>query len=101
MIWLRSWVRDGESGACLPNGTRLAECPDPVHAEDGNTMKLRATYPGPEAQRFALEPLPYGADWPGVADIAETTFVYVSERRIQGVAFYAVFNGVFAANRVW
>jgi hypothetical protein len=29
-------------------------------------MKLRATYRGSEAQRFAQEPLPYGAGWPDV-----------------------------------
>jgi len=42
-------------------------------------MRLQATYRGPEAQRFALEPPPYGADWPDVAYEAETIFVYVSE----------------------
>jgi hypothetical protein len=33
----------------------------------------------PEAQRFALEPPPYGADWPEVAYEASTILVYVSE----------------------
>jgi hypothetical protein len=27
-------------------------------------MKLEATYTGPQAQHFAEEPAPYGADWP-------------------------------------
>ena len=42
-------------------------------------MRLQATYRGPEAQRFAQEPPPYGAGWPEVAYEAHTIFVYVSE----------------------
>jgi hypothetical protein len=42
-------------------------------------MRLQATYRGPEAQRFAQEPPPYGAGWPEVAYEAQTIFVYVSE----------------------
>lgn len=42
-------------------------------------MRLRATCKDPEAQRFALEPPPYGAGWPNVAYEASPIFVYVSE----------------------
>lgn len=42
-------------------------------------MRLQATYRGPEAQRFAQEPPPYGAGWPEVAYEAKTILVYVSE----------------------
>ena len=50
-------------------------------------MKLQATYRGPEAQRFALEPAPYGADWPDVAYEADVIFVYVSEPHEPGHYF--------------
>ena len=50
-------------------------------------MRLQATYRGPEAQRFALEPPPFGAGWPDVADDAETIFVYVSEPHEPGHCF--------------
>ncbi len=39
-------------------------------------MRVQATYTGPDAQRFALEAPPYGADWPDVAHGAEVIFVY-------------------------
>lgn len=39
-------------------------------------MRLRQSYGGPEAQRFALEPPPHGADWPEVAYEVEVIFVY-------------------------
>lgn len=39
-------------------------------------MRLLQTYTCPEVQRFALESRPYGADWPEVANEAETIFVY-------------------------
>lgn len=42
-------------------------------------MYLLRTNTGPEAQRFALEPLPFGAGWPEVAYEAETIAVCVSE----------------------
>jgi len=42
-------------------------------------MRLQATYRGPDAQRFAQEPPPYGAGWPDVAHEAEVIFVYEKE----------------------
>jgi hypothetical protein len=51
-------------------------------------MRLCAAYRGSEAQRFAHEPAPYGADWPDVADIAETILVYESEPDEPGEHFY-------------
>jgi hypothetical protein len=51
-------------------------------------MRLKETYRGPEAQRFAQEPPPYGAGWPEVADIAETIFVYESDPHEPGPQFY-------------
>jgi hypothetical protein len=53
-------------------------------------MRLKATSTGPEAQRFAREPAPYGAGWPEVADIAETILVYESEPDEPGAHFYLV-----------
>jgi hypothetical protein len=51
-------------------------------------MRLLQTYRGPEAQRFALEPPPYGADWPEVAYEAEVIFVHGSEPDEPGPHFY-------------
>jgi hypothetical protein len=51
-------------------------------------MRLLATYRGPEAQRFAREPAPYGAGWPEVADSAEAILVYESEPNEPGPHFY-------------
>ncbi|MFW6116305.1 MAG: hypothetical protein ACOC6F_01130 [bacterium] len=51
-------------------------------------MRLQHTYRGPEAQRFALEPPPYGAGWPEVADEAEEIFVYEKEPPEPGAHFY-------------
>jgi hypothetical protein len=42
-------------------------------------MYLLRTYTGPEARRFALKPLPFGAGWPEVVYEAETIAVCVSE----------------------
>jgi len=42
-------------------------------------MRLQATYTGPDAQRFAQEPPPYGVDWPDVAHEAEVIFVSEKE----------------------
>ena len=42
-------------------------------------MRSQATYRGPEGQRFALEPPPYGVGWTEVAYEAQMIFVYVSE----------------------
>jgi hypothetical protein len=50
-------------------------------------MKLQATHRGPEAQRFAQEPPPFGAGWPGVADIAATILVYEAEPNEPGPRF--------------
>ena len=50
-------------------------------------MHLLKTYVGPEAQRFAQEPPPFGAGWPEVADIAKTIFVYESEPHEPGPQF--------------
>jgi hypothetical protein len=50
-------------------------------------MRLEETYTGAEAQRFALEPPPYGAGWPEVADEAETILVYESEPSDPGHQF--------------
>ena len=51
-------------------------------------MRLQQTYQGSEAQRFALEPPPYGAGWPGVAYDAKTLFVYEKEPYEPGSHFY-------------
>jgi hypothetical protein len=51
-------------------------------------MRLLATHRGPEAQRFAQEPPPFGAGWPEVVDIAETILVYESEPDEPGAHFY-------------
>lgn len=51
-------------------------------------MKLLVTYSGSEAQRFAQQPPPFGADWPEVVGIAETIFVYESEPHEPGHHFY-------------
>jgi hypothetical protein len=51
-------------------------------------MRLLATYRGPEAQRFAEEPAPYGAGWAEVANIAQTILVYESEPDEPGERFY-------------
>ncbi|MFW6116860.1 MAG: hypothetical protein ACOC6F_03955, partial [bacterium] len=48
----------------------------------------QATHRGPEAQGSALEPSPYGAGWPEVADEAETSFVYEEEPHEPGAHFY-------------
>ena len=50
-------------------------------------MRLQATYRGPEAQRFALEPPPYGAGWQEVADEAHVIFVYAKEPHEPGAYF--------------
>jgi hypothetical protein len=50
-------------------------------------MRLQATYRGAEAQRFALEPPPYGAGWPEVADEAAVIFVYEKEPYEPGAYF--------------
>jgi hypothetical protein len=55
-------------------------------------MRLRVSYTGPEAQRVAEEPTPYGAGWPEVADVAETIFVYESEPHEPGPQFYLVLS---------
>jgi len=39
-------------------------------------MKLQTTYRGPDTQRFAQEPPPYGAGWPAVAHEAQVILVY-------------------------
>jgi hypothetical protein len=51
-------------------------------------MRLARTHTGPEAQRFAEEPPPYGAGWPDVADIAETILVHASEPHEPGPHFH-------------
>jgi hypothetical protein len=63
-------------------------------------MKLQATYRGPEAQRFALEPPPCGAGWPEVAYEAETIFVYESEPHEPGAHFYLLLAYDSAGNEV-
>jgi hypothetical protein len=50
-------------------------------------MRLVARYRGPEAQRFAQEPAPYGAGWPAVAEIAEAILVCESEAHEPGEYF--------------
>jgi len=51
--------------------------------ELGEATRVQATYRGPEAQRFAQEPPPYGAGWPDVAHEAEVIFVYEKKRTSQ------------------
>lgn len=51
-------------------------------------MRLLQTYRGADAQRFALEPPPFGAGWPEVAYEAETIFVYEKEANELGEHFY-------------
>jgi len=50
-------------------------------------MKLQATYRGAEAQSFALEPPPLGADWPEVAYEADVIYVYTKEPHEPGPYF--------------
>jgi hypothetical protein len=50
-------------------------------------MRLMNAYRGPEAQRFAREPPPYGAGWPEVADEARVIFVYIKEPHEPGAYF--------------
>jgi hypothetical protein len=61
-------------GAAHGGRERSGEC-----RELGEAKRLQATYRGAEAQRFAQEPPPYGADWPEVADEADVIFAHVSE----------------------
>lgn len=51
-------------------------------------MRHTATYQGAEAQRYALEPPPYGAGWPEVAYEADVIFVYEKEPHEPGPFFY-------------
>jgi len=53
-----------------------------------DTMRLQATYQGPDAQRFAQEPPPYGAGWPDVAHEAHVIFVYEEEPPEPRAHFY-------------
>lgn len=50
-------------------------------------MRIRGS-PRAEAQRFAQEPPPFGADWPDVVGIAETIFVYESQPHEPEPHFY-------------
>jgi hypothetical protein len=63
-------------------------------------MHLMNAYRGPEAQRFALEPPPYGADWPDVAYEAESIFVYESEPHEPGHHFYQLLAFDIEGNEV-
>lgn len=63
-------------------------------------MRLQATYRGPEAQRFALEPPPYGADWPEVAYEADVIFVYEKEPHEPGAHFYLLLAYDAARNEI-
>jgi len=51
-------------------------------------MRHIATYRGAEAQRYALEPRPYGAGWSEVVHEAAVIFVYEKEPRDPGPFFY-------------
>jgi hypothetical protein len=51
-------------------------------------VRVVQSYEGAEAQRFALEPPPYGAGWPEVAHEVDTIFVYESEPHEPGPHFY-------------
>ena len=50
-------------------------------------MRFQATYQGPDAQRFALEPPPYGPCRPQVAYQAQKILDYVSEPGEPGPQF--------------
>ena len=50
-------------------------------------MQHIATYRGAEAQRYALEPPPYGAGWPEAAYEADVVFVYEKESHEPGAFF--------------
>lgn len=65
-----------------------------------NAVRLLKTYTSPEAQRFALEPLPYGAGWPEVADVAEIIFVYEFEPHEPGAHFYLLLTYNAEGNEV-
>ncbi|MEA3376529.1 MAG: hypothetical protein U9R72_10100 [Chloroflexota bacterium] len=73
----------GRAAAAHGDQGQSGEC-----REQGNAMRLQATYRGAEAQRFAFEPPPYGAGWPEVADEADVIFVYEKEPHEPGAHFH-------------
>ncbi|MEA3376772.1 MAG: hypothetical protein U9R72_11325 [Chloroflexota bacterium] len=60
----------------------------PIVSTIWRCLKTLNARTAPEAQRFALEPPPQGADWPEVADDAEVIFVYEKEPHEPGARFY-------------
>jgi len=62
-------------------------------------MRLQATYTGPDAQRFAQEPPPYGAGWPDVAHEAGGAYSgirYGTSKRLKSVQLLGVTSGILA-----
>jgi len=50
-------------------------------------MQHIAAYRGTEAQRYALEPPPYGAGWPEVAYAGDVSFMYEKDPYEPGTFF--------------